>query len=232
MDELALHQARGARWLPRRPLTTLRQAGAFVARHGYALLFPAQAMVAPSLWEAVAGADAEPFANGMGEAESRVWAWKDELPQAGLAWSGKFLYRRASLLSPELLALLYAGPGEPTDHRSMDLSRDAHDIAEALISGPLPTSALRELAGGKGRYDKAIGELHRNLLVTSAGTVEQRTGWPAVLVDLTCRRLDVGGRCDPAAAAERFVATAVSATARDLSRAYGWPLTAARAYLS
>jgi hypothetical protein len=230
-EDLALRRARGALWLPRRPLTTLRQAGAFVARHGFALLFPAHATVAPSLWEAVAGEDAEPFATGMGDAESRVWTWKDELPRAGLAWSGKFLYRRASLLSRDLLALLYVGRGEPTDHRSMALSRDAHDIAEALIGGALSTSALREHVGGKGRYDKAISELHRNLLVTSAGTVEQRAGWPAVLVDLTCRRFDVGGRSDPTAAAERFVRTAVSATPRDLSRAYGWSLAAARAQM-
>jgi hypothetical protein len=230
-DELAVARARGASWLPRRPLTTLKQAGAFVARHGFALLFPAQAAVAPSLWEAVAGEDAEPFATGMGEAESLVWAWKDELPRAGLAWSGRFLYRRASLLSPDLLALLYAGQGEPTDHWAMDLSRDAHDIAEALIAGGLPTSALREHVGEKRRYDKAMGELHRNLLVTSAGTVEQRAGWPAVLIDLTCRRFDVGGRYDPAAAAERFVSTAVSATPRDLSRAYGWPLATAKTNL-
>jgi len=223
-DDLALRQARGRLWLPRRPVTTLKQAGAYVARHGLALLFPAPGTVVPSLWEAVAGEDAVPFATGMEENETRVWTWKDELPKVGLAWSGKFLYRRASLLAPELLALLYPGAGEPTDHHDLELSRDAHDLAEALVPGPLPTATLRQLVGDKGRYEKAIAELHRNLLVTSAGTTEQRSGWPAVLVDLTCRMFDVGGRAAPAAAAARFARTAISATPRDLARAYGWPL--------
>src|SRR4029450_2901092 len=80
-DDLALRRERGARWLSDPPVTTLEGAGAFVAEHGLALLFPAERTVAPSLWEAVAGEDAEPFATGMGEAESRVWAWKDELPR-------------------------------------------------------------------------------------------------------------------------------------------------------
>jgi hypothetical protein len=230
-DDLAVRVARGKLWLPRRRVTTLEQAGAYLARHGLALLFPAAGTVVPSLWEAVAGEDAIPFATGMEENESRVWTWKDELPRAGLAWSGRFLYRRASLLAPDLLALLYPGAGEPTDHRDLELSRDAHDLADALGSGPLPTAALRQLVGDKGRYEKAIGELHRCLLVTSAGTAEQRSGWPAVLVDLTCRLFDVGGRADPAAAAARFARTAVSATPRDLSRAYGWPLATAKTTL-
>ena len=223
-DDLALRQARGKLWLPRKPVTTLKQAGAYVARHGLALLFPAPGTVVPSLWEAVAGEDAVPFATGMEENETRVWTWKDELPKVGLAWSGKFLYRRASLLAPDVLALLYSGSGEPTDHRDLELSRDAHDLAEALGPGPLPTATLRQLVGDKSRYEKAIAELHRSLLVTSAGTTEQRSGWPAVLVDLTCRVFDVGGRADPAAAAARFARTAISATPRDLARAYGWPV--------
>lgn len=231
MDDLDLARARGERWLPRRPVITLRQAAAYVTKHGFALLFPAPGVVAPSLWEAVAGEDAEPFAEGMGEAESRVWSWKDDLPRQGHAWSGRFLYRRASLLAPDLLALLYRGVGEPTDHQDMELSREAHEIADALMGGALPTSALRQLIGDRGRYERAIGELHRQLLVSSAGTAAQPAGWPAVLLDLTCRLFDVGGRFDPAEAARRFVETAVSATPRDLSRAYGWPLADARTHL-
>jgi hypothetical protein len=229
-DDLTVGRAREKRWLPRR-LGTLEAAARFVDDVGFALLFPADGPVAPSLYEAVAGPDAEPFAHGMGDAESKVWTWKDTLPEAGLAWSGKFLHRRASLLSPRLLAALYPGTGEPDDHLDLPLSPEAHRLAEALSTGPLPSSALRELVGKRSRYDRAIGELHRHLLVTSAGVREQRAGWPAVLIDLTCRRFEVGGRADHQYAAGRFLDTLVGAAPAQLARAYGWPVATARAEL-
>ena len=212
-------------------MTTRAGAARYLAQHGFALLFPAPRTVAPCLWEAVAGADAEPFATGMNENESRVWAWKDELPREGEAWSGKFLYRRASLLSPPMLALLYPGAWEPDDHRTLDLSREAREIAEALVGGALPTSALRQIIGDKARYERAIGELHRNLLISSAGTAEQRTGWPAVLIDLTCRLFPVGGGPALSEATRRYLDTTCSATPRELARAFGWSVTAARTEL-
>jgi hypothetical protein len=48
------------------------------------------------------------------------------------------------------------------------------------------------LVGHRGRYDRAIRELQRRLLVTSAGVREQRSGRPAVVLELTCQRFDVG----------------------------------------
>jgi hypothetical protein len=227
-DDAELGRRCGERWLVQRA-TTDRQAAAFVEAVGYALLFPADAIAAPSLWEAVADEDAVPFATGMGEAESRLWAWKDELPRQGLAWYGKFLYKRGSLLSPRLLTVLYPGAGEPDDHRSMDLSAEAHRIADALMTGPLTTSALREVVGDRKRYDRGIAEVQRQLLVTSAGVQEQRAGWPAGILDLTCRRFDVGGRLDHRRAAEIFFDTMIETSAKELGRAFGWPVAWARA---
>jgi hypothetical protein len=225
---VSLEQARGEAWLPVTPVSTMEQAAEFVDALGAVLLFPTERAESPSLWEAVAGPDAEPFAEGMGPAESLLWEWKDELPRHGLAWYGKFLLRRGSLLSPRLLAALYPGDGEPSDHHALDLSREAHEIAETLVGGPLTSAALRELVGDRSRYVRAIGELHHNLLVTSAGVLTQRAGWPAAIIDLTCRLFDVGGRLDPEYAAQRFLDTRIATTARDLSRGYGWPLAAAR----
>ena len=216
------------RWLPASAVTTIEGAGRFVVDVGLALLFPADRITAPSLWEAVAGEDAEPFAAGMGEAESRVWAWKDELPREGLAWYGRFLYRRGSLLSPSLLAALYPGRGDMSDHRLLELSREAHEIAEALIPGPLTTAALRQLVGDRSRYDRGMSELQRSLLVTSAGVEQRGAGWPAGVVDLTCRLFDVGAGVNRAHATTRFLQTVLRATPRELSRAYGWPVTVAR----
>jgi hypothetical protein len=231
MTDVPIAEARGRVWLPATPVSTMEQAAGFVETLGAVLLFPTERIEAPSLWEAVAGPDVEPFAEGMGEPESLVWGWKDELPRDGLVWYGKFLFRRGSMLSPRLLAALYPGEGEPSDHRRLDLSREAHQIAETLVGGPLTSAALRELVGDRSRYDRAIGELHRCLLVTSAGVLTQRAGWPASIIDLTCRLFEVGGGADHAYAAHRFLDTQVVTTPREMSRAYGWTVATAREHL-
>jgi hypothetical protein len=74
--------------------------------------------------------------------------------------------------------------------------------------------------------------LHRTLLVTSAGVEEHRTGWPAVVLELTCRLFDVGGGPDRRYATERFLDTMVDAAPAQLARAYGWPVAQARAELA
>jgi hypothetical protein len=228
---LALARARGERWLPARRIRSIAQAARFVNAVGFALLFPTERVMAPSLFEAVAGPDAEPWAQGMGPAESMVWRWKDAMPEAHLAWSGRFLHRRGSVLSPRLLAALYPGDGEPDDHRALALSPEAHRIGDALMTGPLTSSALRELIGHRSRYDRAIGELQGRLLVSSAGTQEQLAGWPAVVLELTCRLFAVGSGPDYRYAADRYLETIVEATPAQLAKAYGWTASAAGAAL-
>ena len=212
-------------------LVTIGDAAEFVEQLGLALLFPGPGLEVPSLYEAVAGAGAVPFVDGFNEPEALVWAWKDELAAAGLAWYGTYLYRRKSLLSPALLRCLYPGAGSDDDHESADLSAAAHRIADALRPGPLSTAALREIVGNKSQYERAIGELNRALLVTSGGVEPQRSGWPAGIVELTCRAFTVGGGLDRSNAALSFLGALTGATARDLSRAYGWPVATARAEL-
>src|SRR5215207_5543356 len=224
--------ARAKLWLPTRKPRTLKAAGAFVESVGFALAYPADDVLAPSLYEAVAGPDAVAWQNGMGEVEALIWEWKDALPEAGLAWAGKLLGKRASVVAPDLLTLLYPGSGEPDDHRQFDLMPEARRIADALLGGPLPTSELREIVGNKSRYDRAMIELQRHLLVSSAGVRQQRAGWPVVVIDLTCRLFDVGGRFDRQAAAKRYLATVFESTPRELAKAFGWPLAQAKAALS
>jgi len=224
-----LADARLARWLPKRRLATIAAAGRFVDDVGFAVLFPADRVAVPSLYEAVAGPDAVAWADGMGPAESLIWDWKDALPAAGRAWSGKLVHRRACVISAGLLAALYPGEGDLDDHRGVDLPPESHRIADALLHGPLPTSVLRELVGDRPGYERGVTALQRQLLVTSAGAVEQRAGWPATLVDLTCRVFDVGGGADRPGAARRFLGTVIEAVPADLVKAFGWPLATARA---
>jgi len=228
----ALGKARERRWwVSGRRVRSIARAAAFVEDVGFALLFPSEGVLVPSLWEAVAGEDAEPFATGMGSNEQRVWAWKDELPRQSLAWYGNFVAGRGSFLSPSLLQWLYPATGGTDGHADLDLSPAAHEIATALTIGPLPSATLRTVIGDRGRYQRAVVELQRQLLVTTAGVQEQASGWPSALVDLTCRRFDVGGGQDHLAAAELFVGVVLDASARDLARAFRWPLGKARGHL-
>jgi hypothetical protein len=229
MDEAELGQARYRRWRVGRSVRTLDDAAGFLGDVGFALLFPTDRIALPSLWEAVAGDEAVPFADGvMGEDERMVWTWKEQLPLNGHAWYGRFLRGRASFLAPDLVAALYQGSGNPKDHEDRPLSIDAHQLANALAAGPLPSSELRRLIG-RGKYERAVTELQRQLLVTTAGVQEQSTGWPSAVIELTCRLFEVGGRYDPDRAAQRFLDTVLDATVADLARAFGWTVAEARA---
>jgi hypothetical protein len=218
-------------WIRGRRIASVERAGKFIDDVGFALLFPAPKPIAPSLWETVADEDDEPFGNGMGENEQRVWTWKDELPRRGLAWYGAYLGGRGSFLSPTLLASLYPGDGELDDHEHLDLSPAAHELAAALAIEPLSSATLRQLLGDKNRYQRAIGELQRNLLVTTAGVQESSNGWPAALLTLTCEQFDVGGSRDHSAAATQYLDTMLTATPAELARAFRWSSPQARAVL-
>jgi hypothetical protein len=230
--EVELGRARERRWWVRgRRVRSVARAGAFVEDVGFALLFPSERMFAPSLWEAVAGADAEPFATGMDVNEQRVWSWKDDLPRRGLAWYGNFVAGRSSFLSPSLLRWLYPASGGTDDHMNLDLSPTAHEVATALAEGPQPSARLRALIGDRGRYQRGAIELQRHLLVTTAGVHEQASGWPSTVLDLTCRRFDVGRGQDHLATAELFIGVLLEASAGDLARTFRWPVSKARGHL-
>jgi hypothetical protein len=214
-----------------RRIGSIERAARFVDDVGFALLFPSDRVLLPSLWEAVAGEDAEPFATGMERNEQRVWAWKDELPLRRLAWYGNFVAGRGSFLSPRLLRLLYPAYGDVDDHEQLDLSPTAHEVAAALIDGPLPSATLRVLIGDRNRYQRAVVELQRQLLVTNAGVQEQAAGWPSAVIDLTCRRFDVGNGQDQLEAAGRYLEVVLDASAAELARAFHWPVSEAQGHL-
>jgi hypothetical protein len=239
--ELAdLERARYRRWWHgRAQLTTARRAARFVEDVAFALLFPARGVALPSLWEV--SSDPDRPDDGWGEDMARMWGWKDELPAQGLAWYGRFLRGRPTLLSPELLSLLYPRDGDPGDFRAADLGPDARRIADIILaSGPTPTAILRPAAGMEGkrggaRFDRALTELGRALVVTHHGVEETGTGWPSAVIELTSRAFAVPRPADAAErrrrAAARFLDTMVAATPKELSAAFGWAPAQVRADL-
>jgi hypothetical protein len=141
------------------------------------------------------------------------------------------------LVSPALLTDLYPGAGKSDDHRRVPLEADARRVAAALGGGAMPQSILREDVGmagkqGKARFDRAMIELQRHVLVTHAGVWEQDAGWATAMIALTSSVFDVGGRHDPVAAAAKYLATALEVTPADLGRAFAWPLADAQAALA
>ena len=145
----------------------------------------------PSLWEAVTGKPVvdRDFAPDV----ALVWGWKDELPSRKLVCAGKHLGGRASLVSLEVLPVLYAltgRSGQPADFRDEELSPVERDVAEALLeSGPVSSAELPSLAGHeRKRISAAAARLQRRLVLTSAGRQEHDQGWPSVVFDILSRR--------------------------------------------
>jgi hypothetical protein len=118
------------------------------------------------------------------------------------------------------------------------VSDSANRIARILLrSGPQSTAALREalaVEGSRGteRFNRAVGELGRALVVTGYGTSDEGTGWPAGVLELTTRAFSIPRRRDPAAsrirAARQFLDTMVSAQSYHLGNAFHWGAKAAR----
>ena len=241
MDDFRARRARRW-WQAGRPIRSIGRAEAFVADVGFALLFPATGVALPSLYEA-ASEQPMPFSEmAWGPDAQRVWGWKDELPRKRLAWSGRLLRGgRASFLAPDLLADCYPRAGEPDDFHQAPLGEEARRIAETLLaSGPLPTAVLRQAVGLEGRRGgarfSAVVELSRALVCTSFGTEQVGSGWPSVVLELTARAFDLGGREAHEAGrrlrvARRFLDTMLVASDRELASAFGWPPATARAAL-
>jgi hypothetical protein len=242
MDDLGARRTRHW-WQTGRPIRSIGRAGAFIDDVGFALLFPTAGVALPSLYEATSEQPMPLAETAWGPDAQRVWGWKDELPRKGLAWSGRLLGGgRASFLALDLLGDCYPRAGEPDDFRQAPLGEEARQIAETLFaSGPLPTAVLRQAVGLQGRrggvrFTAAVVQLGRALVCTSLGTEQVGSGWPSVVLELTARAFDLGGRDPDEAArrlrvARRFLDTMLEISARELAISFGWPPAAAQAAL-
>ena len=95
---------------------------------------------------------------------------------------------------------------------------------------------LREevgLAGkaGKGRFERAMIELQTPAARDPRGCVGAGRRMGTAMTALTTSVFDVRGRFEPAAAAAKYVATALNVTAAELGRAFAWPVADARTAL-
>jgi hypothetical protein len=191
--------------------------------------------VLPSLWEAVAGTievtwsirdeETGKFSSFTPEMD-KVWRWKDELPERGLACVGKHLGGWVCLVAPRLLGALYARcgrQGAAEDFRDDDaLTPLQRELAEAVLeAGPSTGPELRRLVGcDKKEAEPAIRRLQRALVLTHSGLVRRDQGWGAVAVDLLARRWGEHLRALPAPdEARRTLAATLLTAAGEVSAA-------------
>jgi len=173
------------RRIPGRRLRTVEEARAFVEGVGFCHFWPIKGAELPNLFHAIAGR-VRPVPMEHDDPDiSKCWGWKDQALDKKWWYYGKFLRRRATLISLTQLPYFYALSG---NYGSLDdylqeyedglMTAEAKAIYEALLEhGPLDTVRLRKEArmsaeSAKSRFDRALVELQVGLKVLPIGVAE------------------------------------------------------------
>lgn len=170
-----------------RRIQTPEEARRFVEEMGFCHFWPIKDVEMPNLFHAIAGR-LRPVPMQHDDPDiDKCWRWKDAALGKRHWYYGKFLHKRATLVSLELLPAFYAcseNIGDLDDYleeyRAGMMTAEAKWIYEALLKhGPLDTIQLREKAGlsstgAKSRFDRALVELQAGLKVLPVGVA--RTG--------------------------------------------------------
>jgi winged helix DNA-binding protein len=220
---------------------SLEEAASYIDGVGIALAWGKVDLVLPSLWEGIAGFDADwairdeaGKPTGFTSDFDRFWRWKDELSERRLACAGRHFGNAAFLIAPRLLGAAYAltgRPGTDEDFRDAELETVDLEVADAVLeNGPLTGPEIRRLLGTADRkaVDRAVVRLQRWFVLTNAGAVEQSQGWRAIRQDVFARRWKGAlRRLPPGDEARRTLALAVlggagEVSAADLAGSLGW----------
>jgi hypothetical protein len=210
---------------------SLDEAAAWIDRAGLAVVFPKADLVLPSLWEQVNGSpeqnwairDADGGFVRWSEPMGFLWGAKDDLPAAGLACVGKHLARVSACIAPRLVPTVAAS----RDDTAPD-GLEAEIVTVIEDGGPATGPELRTVIGAaKKDVDKAVGSLHRQLVLTTSHLVEQEGPWGAIAHDLLARKWKMPATLPSPADARRELARLVldqagELTAADLAAPFGW----------
>jgi len=174
---------------PERRLHTIKEAQIFVEEMGFCHFWPIKGIETPNLFHAIAGR-VRPVPMEHADPDiSKCWGWKDNALDKKWWYYGKFLRRRATLISLAVLPYFYA---LSENYGSLDdylqeyadglMTAEAKAIYEAILEhGPLDTVRLRREArmsaeSAKSRFDRALVELQVGLKVLPIG-VAQTGAW-------------------------------------------------------
>lgn len=173
----------------------------FVNEVGFCFLFGERGVEIPTLWAAVTGSRSALSGSHHGADVDRTWTWKDTLPAKGLAFYGKLLRGKPTLVSLEMLPHFYAlspNYGDPDDYlyqyEEGGLSVEAKNVYEALLKrGAMSTTRLRREAGLSGggavarAFDRAVAELQVELKIAKVGVAHNNRWGYAYVYDLFTR---------------------------------------------
>ena len=174
---------------PERRLRTVEDARAFVEEVGFCFFWPIKGAELPNLFHAIAGR-VRPVPMEHDDPDiSKCWGWKDHALDKKWWYYGKFLRRRATLVSLQELPNFYAlsenfGALNNYLHEYADglMTAEAKAIYEAILEhGPLDTIRLRRESrmsarSAKSRFERALTELQVGLKVLPIG-VAQAGAW-------------------------------------------------------
>src|SRR5512135_1378896 len=99
LEKLKALQARTFRLPPYRQLLNQDDALDFVNERGFAYFWPIKGITLPSLWIATAGD--RPVPNAHDDPGMVTWSWKDDALGKKIWYYGKFLRRKATVISLE-----------------------------------------------------------------------------------------------------------------------------------
>jgi hypothetical protein len=178
---------------------TLAAAVKYIDRCGFCMLFGSKNVALPSLYCAVARRN--PYEDWVWDKySSMIWRWKDELPRRRLAYYGKYLRGRGTLISleqlPNFLAMCETAvvPGDSARfYRAGRIGDDARMIWTALEDhGPMATLELRnacrmDTKAGNKRFKRGILELQCLLIAVHFGAEQETKSWASGRYELTYR---------------------------------------------
>ena len=185
LDDVTVQREHNYRRTPERRVQTLDEARAFVEEVGFCHFWPIKNIETPNLFHAIAGRVRSVPTEHDDLDISKCWGWKDQSLDKKWWYYGKFLRRRATMVSLEMMPHFYA---LSENYGSLDdylmeyedgrMTAEAKAIYEAILeNGPLDTVRLRRESrmsaeSAKSRFDRALVELQVGLKVLPIGVAE------------------------------------------------------------
>ena len=218
-------------------------ARAFVDKVGFCFLFPVPGVELPSLWEAVNGGSRPIPHHHYDRALHWTWRWKDTLPSKKQVFYAKLLRQKPTLVSLKAFPYFYAlseNYGELEDYLDSyydgKLSEEARRIYEVLLArGACATGVLRREAGLWGRenstrFDRAIGELQREMKITKCGISDANRWKYSYVYEILARWLPdqvregvaMGSRQATEALLLCYLRTVVASTPTHIASLFAW----------
>ena len=244
LQAIQAHRVETYRSRPGRRLSSLDQAAEFVNERGFVFLYAIKDAVLPSLWVAAAGD--RPVPKEHHDPGQIIWDWKDRALGKKRWHYARFLRRRNTLISLDVLPYFYAlspNYGEPEldyldQYEQGLMTRESKQVYEALLKyGPMDSLALREAANltasdSYSRFNKALEDLQREIKILPVG-ISQAGAWNyAFIFDLVHNHypdlIDRAGKITEPQARDRILElyfNSVGAVpAREVPKITGWRL--------